>query len=105
MDASGVEAAEGGVRLRVRATTKAQADKLDGAGAAADGLKHLKVRVRAAPEDGKANAAICAVIAKALGAAKSSVSVERGATARIKIIHAEGDAALIARARALMEIR
>jgi uncharacterized protein YggU (UPF0235/DUF167 family) len=56
----------------------------------ADGAAYLKARVRAVPEDGKANAALEALIAKAFGVAKSKVSVTRGATARIKTLEIEG---------------
>jgi uncharacterized protein YggU (UPF0235/DUF167 family) len=51
---------------------------------------YLKARVRAAPEDGKANAALIALIAKTLSVAKSNVSVVRGATSRMKVLEIEG---------------
>ncbi|MBU4556887.1 MAG: DUF167 domain-containing protein [Actinobacteria bacterium] len=44
----------------------------------------LSVRVTAAPEGGKATAAACAVLARALGVPKSSVQVVRGETSRHK---------------------
>ena len=50
----------------------------------------LSVRVTVPPEGGKANAAACMVVAKALGVAKSSVRVVRGDTARHKILRIEG---------------
>jgi uncharacterized protein YggU (UPF0235/DUF167 family) len=46
--------------------------------------------VTVAPEGGKANAAACIVVAKALGVPKSSVRVARGETARHKILRIEG---------------
>ena len=46
----------------------------------------LSVRVTVAPEGGKANAAACIVVAKALGVPKTSVRVVRGDTARHKIL-------------------
>jgi len=46
----------------------------------------LAVRVTAAPEGGKANTAVCKVIAAALGVPKSSVRVIRGDTARHKVL-------------------
>ena len=48
------------------------------------------VRVTAAPEGGKASAAVCAVVAKALRVPKSAVSVVRGATARHKVLEVGG---------------
>ncbi|MEI7814572.1 MAG: DUF167 family protein [Coriobacteriia bacterium] len=56
----------------------------------------LSVRVTVAPEGGKANAAVCVVVAKALGVPKSSVRVVRGESARHKILRIDGvdDAAI-----------
>jgi uncharacterized protein YggU (UPF0235/DUF167 family) len=45
--------------------------------------------VRAAPEHGEANKALEALLAKAVGAPKSSVSVVRGQTARVKQLQFE----------------
>lgn len=50
----------------------------------------LVVRVTAAPEAGKANTAVCRVVAKALGVPKSSVSVFRGTTSRHKVLEVDG---------------
>ena len=67
------------------------------------GQSFLKARVRAAPEDGKANAALEALIAKALGAPKSAVRVARGAKSRLKAIDVSGDPQdLLSRAQALL---
>ncbi len=43
-----------------------------------------KVHVTAAPEKGKANRAVIALLAKELGTSKSSIELVRGGTARIK---------------------
>lgn len=53
--------------------------------------------VTAPPEDGKANAAACIVVAKALGVPKSSVRVVRGQTSRHKQLEIDGvdDSALL----------
>lgn len=45
----------------------------------------LKVAVFAPPEDGKANAAVQALLAQALGVAKSRLVLVRGATSREKV--------------------
>lgn len=77
-------------RLRVRLTPSSGADRIDGRALDADGGPYLKARVRAAPEDGKANAALEALIAKSFGIAKGKVSVVRGQTARMKTLDIEG---------------
>jgi len=50
----------------------------------------LSVRVRAVPEDGKANTAVCTAVAKALGVPKSAVDVVRGGASRHKQVEVEG---------------
>ena len=44
-----------------------------------------RVRVTAAPTDGKANAAVVATLAKFFGCAKSNIKLISGATARNKV--------------------
>jgi uncharacterized protein (TIGR00251 family) len=48
------------------------------------------VRVTTAPTDGRANAAVCALLAKTLGVPKSAVRVARGATSRDKVVWVDG---------------
>jgi uncharacterized protein len=48
------------------------------------------IRVTAPPVDGKANDALCRLIAKKAGVAPSKVSVVRGHTAREKVVRVEG---------------
>jgi len=72
-------------RLRVYVTPKAGADVV--AGWRGDEL-HVKVAVP--PEGGKANAAACRVVAKAVGVPKSAVSVVRGDNARHKTLEVQG---------------
>ena len=55
-----------------------------------DGRPLLAARVRAAPVDGAANTALEHLLAEALGCPRSRVSVERGASSRIKIVEIEG---------------
>jgi len=62
-----------------------------------DGQVRLKVKVTAPPEDGKANAAVVALLAKALGVAKRDVVLLRGAGSRDKTVRVEGDPAALAR--------
>lgn len=83
----------GGAELRVRVQPGASRDAVEGVGEDAGG-RHLKVRVRAVPEKGKANAAVEALLATTLGLPKSSVSVEKGETQRIKTVRIEGDTSI-----------
>jgi uncharacterized protein len=53
----------------------------------------LKVAVTAPPVEGEANAAVCALLARALGVAKSHVSVVRGDSGRRKTVRVAGVAA------------
>lgn len=77
-------------RLRVRLTPSGGADRIDGRATDPDGNAYLKARVRAAPENNEANRALEKLIAKALGIAKSKVSVSRGQTARLKMLEIDG---------------
>jgi uncharacterized protein len=92
MTASALRPSDDGFTLRVRVTPRASKDAIEGAETAADGLAHLKVRVRAVPDKGKANAAVAALVAKALGVPKGAVSVISGQTARTKTLRIEAGA-------------
>ncbi|MEA2224532.1 MAG: uncharacterized protein QOH83_2908 [Solirubrobacteraceae bacterium] len=50
----------------------------------------LIARVTAPPVDGKANAALCKLIARRAGVAPSRVTIVRGETARQKLVRVEG---------------
>ena len=76
--------------LAVRVQPGASADRIEGRGSDDAGRVFVKVRVRARPEDGAANAAVEAVVAKALGLPKSAVRVVTGAKTRIKGLGIEG---------------
>lgn len=72
-------------RVTVRVTPRSGKDSIEsGAGGV------CVVRVTAPPDEGKANAAVCKVVASALGVPKSSVSVVRGHTSRTKTLEISG---------------
>ena len=50
----------------------------------------LKIAVAAPPEDGKANAELCAFLSKKLGISKSSVQIRSGHASRRKILFCHG---------------
>lgn len=81
-----------GVLLSVRVSAKAQRDEVVGIRRMSDGREALSTRVRAAPEQGKANEAVIATVAKFLGLPKSSVSIKSGETGRSKILLIAGEA-------------
>ncbi len=90
-------AAAGGVRLRLKVTPRARRDRVEGLAPEADGGVALKVSVTAAPEDGKANAAVIKLLAAEWGVAKSTIEVVLGAADRRKLLHVAGDAAALGR--------
>ena len=71
--------------LTVRLQPRAHRDEVVGE---RDGV--IVIRVIAPPVDGKANAALCRLIAKRAGVAPSRVEIVRGHTAREKVIRVEG---------------
>jgi uncharacterized protein YggU (UPF0235/DUF167 family) len=83
------------VALHVRLTPKSARDALEGVETLADGDCVLKARVRAVPEDGKANEALIAIVAKSLRIPASRTKIASGATSRRKILFLDGDAAEI----------
>lgn len=85
-----------GVEVTVRATPRGGRDALDGIAALSDGREVLKVRVRVAPEDGAATAAVAKVIAAAAGVSASQVRLTSGATARVKTFRIAGDGPALA---------
>ena len=91
-------AAADGVQIRLRVQPRARRNQVDGLAAMPDGRLALKVAVTAPPEDGKANAAVIALLAKAWGQPKSAFTVVAGAADRCKIIHLQGDPARLMQA-------
>jgi hypothetical protein len=72
-------------RIAVHVTPKSARSEIAGWRGA-----ELAVRVTAPPEGGKANAAVCRLLAEALGVPKSSVRVTRGDTSRHKTVELDG---------------
>jgi len=70
--------------ISIRLQPRARRDEVVGERAGA-----VVIRVTAPPVDGKANAALCAFIARAAGVPPSRVSVVRGQTSRDKVVRVE----------------
>ncbi|MCW9042704.1 MAG: DUF167 domain-containing protein [Pseudopelagicola sp.] len=77
--------AQPGAEVAVRVTPKASRNRIvreeDG---------KIRVYVTVVPEGGKANAAVQKLLAKALGVAKSRLTLIRGQTAHDKVFRVEG---------------
>ena len=75
----------GRAMLAVHVTPRAGRDEITGWRG-----EELAVRVTAPPDDGKANKAVCRLVARASGVPASSVLVARGATSRHKMLEIAG---------------
>jgi uncharacterized protein YggU (UPF0235/DUF167 family) len=73
---------------------KSRRDGVDGLAETPDGPA-VRVRVRAAPADGEANAAVEAVVAKWLGLPGSRVTVAKGHKSRVKMLEIGGDPSML----------
>ena len=80
-----VQSVPGGVMLTVRVTPRAHRSEIAGA----DG-QVLRVKLHAPPVEGAANAALCEVLAKALGVRKSAVTILSGQASRVKLVRVQG---------------
>ena len=72
-------------RIEVRLKPRGSGDELIGL---RDGV--LQAKVTAPPVDGRANRALCKLIAKRVGVAPSRVSVVRGEKSRDKVVQVDG---------------
>jgi hypothetical protein len=79
-----------GVMLTVRLTPKSARDEIVGVETFGEETV-LKARVRALPDDGRANAALEKLIARWLKVPASSVSVVQGSKSRLKQVKIDGD--------------
>jgi uncharacterized protein len=84
-------AAPDGVTVMVKVQPKSRRPGLQGIAPSADGPR-LRIGVTEAAEDGRANRAACAALARALDLPQSSVQIAAGATSREKLLRVSGDA-------------
>lgn len=85
-----------GIQFRVRLTPRGGRDAIDGWAQDSAGEPHLKARVRAVPEDGRANAALLALLARELDVSGSALRLASGAAARLKTLVVAGDTTRLA---------
>ncbi len=83
--------APGGVRVRLRLTPKASANRITGLKPDGEGGAAIKASVSVVPEGGKANAALIKMLAKEWKLAKSSLEIIHGATDRNKTVLVAGN--------------
>jgi uncharacterized protein (TIGR00251 family) len=79
-----------GVRLTVKVTPRAAADRVEGVEVDGRGDAWLAVRLTAAPEAGKANAALIRLLARRWRLPASDFHLVSGARARRKVLHLDG---------------
>jgi uncharacterized protein YggU (UPF0235/DUF167 family) len=89
-----------GPLVSVRLTPRGGRDLIEGIELLADGRCVLKARVRAAATEGEANEALMRLLARSAGVAPRAVRLVAGATARLKRLHIDGDAAALGTALA-----
>lgn len=80
-----------GIRLAVRVTPNASRNVLEEPQIRDDGQCVLRARVTAAPDKGKANKALIALLAKHLHVPKSAMKIVSGPTSRLKVIQIHSD--------------
>lgn len=80
-----IEPTDGGVLIHVKVVPGASRDRI--AGLLGD---RLKIQVSAPPEGGKANKAVCALLAKAMGVAKRDVTIAVGHGQPMKTVKVSG---------------
>jgi len=80
-----IQAAPGGVRIRVRVQPRASRSEVGGLHGS-----EIRVRVAAPPVDGAANDALSRLLAERLGVPRSAVVVTAGAAGRSKVVQVAG---------------
>ena len=80
----------GGLVLSVRLTPKGGRDAIEGIEQLASGESVLKVRVRAPPMEGEANAALVKLLVRTLGVPARDVRLVAGLSARVKRVKIAG---------------
>jgi len=96
-DGSPFRDGKGCLLVDLRLQPGASRAKVDGLAVLDDGATVLKLRVTEPPEDGKANAALIRLLAKAWKLPKSSLSLVTGHTDRRKTLAVAGDPAALRR--------
>ena len=86
-----VSATGDGVRVAVRLSPRARADRVDGVVRLADGAAVLKVSVTAPPAEGRANDALLQLLAKEWDLPRRDLAIVGGQKSRSKIVRIAGE--------------
>jgi uncharacterized protein len=86
-----VNPARDGVRVTVRVTPGANANRILGVALTAGGAKVVKVVVTAPPEAGRANEALLHLLARTWGVPRRDLAIIAGTASRRKIVRVAGD--------------
>jgi uncharacterized protein len=87
-----------GVIVTIKLTPKARGTGIDGVAEDLGPRTVLKLRVTEAPESGKANAAMIALLAKSWRLPKSAFTIVAGGTSRLKRVRIAGEPQALLRA-------
>lgn len=82
-------------QLACKVTPRSGKDQVVGVQMSAEGATEVALRVTAPPDKGKANKAVCKLIASELGVPKSGVEVKRGDTSHHKILQIDCDQSVV----------
>ena len=83
--------ARGGLRLAIRLSPRAKADRVNGVTVTADGGRVLTAAVAAPPEGGRANEALLRLLARTWRLPRRDLSIVAGAASRHKTVHIAGN--------------
>lgn len=79
-----------GYRFYIKVVPQSSQNKMMGWQEAGDGSWYLKVQIKASPEKGRANEVLVAFLAKEFGIRQNAIRIEKGQTARLKLMYIEG---------------
>jgi uncharacterized protein len=92
-----ITTAADGVRVLVRLSPRARADRVEGVTHLPDGAAVLKVSVTAPPAENRANDALLQLLAKEWGLPRRDLAIVGGKKSRNKIVGIAGDPSLLLR--------
>lgn len=86
-----IKLVRGGVRVAIRLTPRAKADRIIAVTGSAGGALMLKASVTAPPESGRANEALLLLLASAWRLSRRDLAIVAGVASRQKVVQISGD--------------